>query len=52
MSGIRIQIGGVSFREIRETSCYYADKTGFLEEFLSTAARVRRAPSTLVRKVY
>ena len=31
-----ILTGGTSFREIRETSCCYVDKTTFLEEFFRT----------------
>ncbi len=48
-------IGGISFREIRENSCYYADKTTFLEEFLRTVppkaslfTRPRRFGKTLM----
>ena len=55
MSGVRIKIGGPIFREIREDSCYYADKTGFLEEFLGTVphkisviTRPRRFGKTLM----
>ena len=55
MSGVRISIGGPFFREIREESCYYADKTGFLEEFLGTVphrvsviTRPRRFGKTLM----
>ena len=35
MSGVRIQIGVEFFREIRENSFYYADKTLLIEELLS-----------------
>ncbi len=35
MSGVRIQIGVELFREIRENSFYYADKTLLIEELLS-----------------
>ena len=36
-----ILIGGTSFREIREESCWYADKTAIIEEFVRTGpARV------------
>ncbi len=35
MSDVRIKIGGEKFREIRENSSYYADKTAFIEELLS-----------------
>ena len=52
---IDFMIGGISFREIRETSCYYADKTTFLEEFFSTVppkvsliTRPRRFGKTLM----
>ncbi|MDO4840686.1 MAG: AAA family ATPase, partial [Desulfovibrionaceae bacterium] len=52
---VDLQIGGISFREIRETSCYYADKTAFLEEFfqsvppkVSIITRPRRFGKTLM----
>ena len=55
MSGVRIIIGGSFFRRIREESCYYADKTGFLEELLGTVphkvsviTRPRRFGKTLM----
>ena len=35
MSDIRIKIGDEFFREVRENSCCYADKTPLIEEFLS-----------------
>ncbi len=35
MSDVRIKIGGEKFRVIRENSCFYADKTAFIEELLS-----------------
>ncbi len=35
MSASNILIGGESFREIRESNCYYIDKTDFLVELLS-----------------
>ena len=55
MSGVRIIIGESFFRRIREESCYYADKTGFLEELLGTVphkvsviTRPRRFGKTLM----
>ncbi len=55
MSGVRIKIGGEFFREIREHSCYYADKTAFIEELLcgvatkvSCITRPRRFGKTLM----
>ena len=55
MSGVRIKIGGPSFRKIRENSNYYVDKTGFIEEFLnaeppevSLITRPRRFGKTLM----
>ena len=35
MEGFHIAMGLTSFREIRETHCYYVDKTSFLTEFLT-----------------
>ena len=35
MSRVRVKIGGEKFRVIRENSCYYADKTALIEDFLN-----------------
>ena len=55
MSKVSIKIGGEKFRVIRETSCYYADKTAFIEELLcgeppevSLITRPRRFGKTLM----
>ena len=55
MCAVRIKIGGTSFREIRERSCYYVDKTSLVEELLndeppkvSLITRPRRFGKTLM----
>ncbi len=55
MSDVRIKIGGEFFREIRQNSCYYADKTALIEELLckeapkvSLITRPRRFGKTLM----
>ncbi len=55
MYKVRIKIGGEKFRVIRENSCYYADKTGMIEELLagrppkvSVITRPRRFGKTLM----
>ncbi len=35
MPRVRVKIGGEKFRVIRENSCYYADKTALIEDFLN-----------------